>query len=284
MSWEKEKWLPIELMLCRLVKKPNEGSQLFENNAFCNGFHKSHDPLTILDTMLSLQGISNPATQPAQAVRYTTLTWIVWQLYSTGHTEYIVEYLKKAFRLSVYYPTMKFTVLDCALKCSSHCREDGREIFEVRALWSCFKEAAQLDDPHWTDTENALNWWLDVWCNYLQHDHTNPAESLSAHRGLTTQEIVNRACPVTFICTNTTVEMVARFWQDAIETGLINPSEKYQVTALYLSVCKEAAFGRHWRKTSSSFWKAVQTGIHPLAWKTVIRFVFNFKYPFTGVK
>lgn len=266
--------LRLALMGCKAVwlRKPTVCYRLHGGNTIKDGIQQANDLQTVLDKFYNLPNVPYGILKKERATRYYTLMWIVWHLYQTGCRDHITAYLKKSLKLSVYFPTKKLVVLDWAEQLSQHCIRDGCEIGEMCAFWPYFKDAVQLDNDLWRETENALNWWLDVWWHYLCHDRLQSIKGISTCKGLIACEITKRAAAVMFVCTNTTVDMVSLFWRDAMEKGIVVFPERHEVTVLYLSVFSEAVFGLRWRKALRSFCHAVQSGLYPRAWQIWFRF------------
>ncbi len=281
--------LRLALIGCKAVwlRKSTVCYRLHGENTIKDGLQQAEDLQTVLDNFYNLPDVPYRIRKKERAIRYHTLIWIVWQLYQTDSSDYISEYLRETLKLSVYFPTMKFAVLDLAEKLAQNYLRNGKKISEMRIFWPFFKEAVQLDEAHWIQIENTLNWLLDVWQHYLHHDRLLSVIGLSSYKELTTREIVKRASPVIFVCSNTTVNMVSHFWQDAMDKGLVSLTERHEITSLYLSVFAEAFFGLHWRKVLIGLCYAVRYGIHPRAWRIWFRFfkttLSNIKKPLSGI-
>lgn len=241
-------------------------------NTVRNSRQQAKDLKTVLDNLFARRNLPEQARRIERKVRYYTLIWIAWQLYLSGGTEHISEYLGESLTLSVYYPTKEFVVVDWIQNIAQHCFKEGKDIRELRAFWPYFRDAAQIDDLSWHPSEDVLNWWLDIWWFCLHHDRIGFFKNLKTYTGLPTREIVKRTCPVIFVSTNTTIGTVKKFWKDIVKEGFVASSEYHEVTALYLSLFAEAAFGLHWHKALGGLWNAVRSGFQPRSWWIWLRF------------
>ncbi len=244
------------------LRKPTVCYRRHGDNTVQNSRQQAKDLKTVLDNFFARPNLPQQARRIERKVRYYTLIWIAWQLYLSGSTEHIPENLKESLPLSVYYPTKEFVVVDWIQNIAQHCTKEGKDLRELRAFWPYFQGAAQIDDHSWPPAEDVLNWWLDIWWYCLHNDCVGFYKGLWTYTGLTTREIVKRTCPVIFVSTNTTVGTVKKFWKDMAKEGFIASSEYHEVTALYLSLFAEAAFGLHWQKALNGLWNAIRSGFH----------------------
>lgn len=145
--------------------------RIHSNNTMRNGLEQGKSIILVLDDFFARKDLPRRISRLEKKVRYYTLIWIIWQLYRTGYSNHISEYLKSSLKLSTYYPVMKFITLDWAEKLARHCIRDGCDIGVLRFFLPHFKEATQLDIGRWMETEDLLNWWLDVWQFYFYNHH-----------------------------------------------------------------------------------------------------------------
>jgi len=261
------------------LRRPTVAYRVHGGNTIRNGLQQAKDLQFVLDKFFSHPDVPKHIQRSERLVRYSTLMWVVWQLYRTNFTHYITEYLQQSRQWTLYHQNVTFVALDWAEKLALHSRSDDCKVEDIRLFWPYFKEAVHVDDLHWKETENALNWWLNVWRHYLNDDRQRAVEGLLHYQNLPVREIIKRSKSVIFVCYQSTVDMVSRFWRDARDNGLIPSSESYQVSALYQGVFEEAVYGSRWRKAAKAFLYTLRTGFHPKAsgiWFCFFRFAFGF--------
>jgi len=267
--------LRLALAGCQAVwlRKPTVCYRLHGSNTTQNGLQQVKDLDLVINHFFAHPKVPAKIRPLEGKVRYYTLIWSVWKLYLTGYKTHITPYLRYSLKWSKYYPTIKFIALEWAVKISEYCAGDGHNLEEIHQFLPYFKDAAHLDNDLWLETENAINWWSDVWRHVLNQDRFQSTLGLSGYQNLTIDEIIHRATPVIFVCTDTTVGHVSQFWKDAKEKGLIPNREQYKVIILYLSLFSEAVFGSRWRKAITGLLYAGRAGFHPGAWGIWFRFM-----------
>jgi glycosyltransferase involved in cell wall biosynthesis len=98
--------------------------------------------------------------QMENEIRYYTLMWGAWKLYSTGHPTETTPYLRQSLTYIRKQPSLR-TVQQwlgyLIIQCRNHENCDLQRLID---LWPCFKAAIQVDEAYWGQIERALNWLL----------------------------------------------------------------------------------------------------------------------------
>jgi hypothetical protein len=261
--------------------KPTVCYRQHGGNTVKHGLRQAEDLTRVLDKAFGRPNLPRRIRRMENKVRYYSLMWIVWHLYCTGYASETTLYLRRSLAYS-NLPAM-FALQNWLSKLARWCIEEDMEVDRLQVFWPCFKAALQVDDLHWQEIEQSLNWWLDVWWYYLIRQHERATQGLRRYRDLTVRQLVGLAqFSIVVSPIPTTNEEITQFWEDAGTNGMLSPSNQHEVAALYLAVFGRSVLMKHWLAALKAFGKALRHGFRPRATGVWYRFVRSALVYFLG--
>lgn len=254
--------LRLSLLGCEAVwiHRPTVCYRIHGRNTVRDSLGQAQCLTRVLDDFFAEPSVPAPIRQMEERIRFYSNIWLVWQLFSAGRMEPLAEYLRLAMARSFYQPSPVYVALHCLDGLALNCLRENHPLKELQSLWPYFREAARLDEETWNGLAGVLDWWLDVWWHYLHRNRYQAVSGLAASRGITAKELVRRTCPIIFVSYDTTPAMIAQFWRDAKEAGLVDEKDDFRLASLYLSMAAEAACGHRWLKTWAGLKRAIRHG------------------------
>ncbi len=220
-------------------------------NTVANGRAQAENLCRALDNFFGRPDLPAAARRLENQVRYYTLMWLVWQLFRTGYQAEIPGYLRRSLVHTDFPPQM--AVSHWLGQLTRFAVQDGAAAAELRRLWPCFQEAAELDDGRWAEIVPGLDWWLDVWRPYLDGRITEAEANLAGYAHLSPRQLVQMAQSGVLASPQLAdTAVIGQFWAAAQRLGLASGADAAEVTPLYLTTMAHALFQHRWRLAAAA--------------------------------
>lgn len=231
-------------------------------------------------------------------MRYFSLRWVVWHIFSTGFPDAVIEPLKDAAEHSPYDDFD--TVFDWVFYLAEHLVSAKRPLSDLNALkphinsvisipaaqWQMIERFLRLifvegdttqkiESPHYTwgfwktavyeaeqrgvSAEQLYLFLQTVWLPYFSKEqHPLPATSPPFDDGGFAS--VGRLCIVQRDYPYP-LEMITQFWQDAVAVGWVSKSYRRGLVSWQLTLFGQLALRRRWREAFTAVFKAAQNSL-----------------------
>jgi hypothetical protein len=125
-----------------------------------------------------------------------------------------------------------------------------------------------------------VEWWLKVWRAFLPQEACGYGHEMTAFLGKTGGEVTNLAKgSIVYAPHQLEAWQIREFWKQALESGLIRPSDKHRVVSLYLTYFGQALLGKQWVRAGQGMWQAVRLSFQPKALSAWMEFIqFGLRY------
>jgi len=225
-------------------------------NATLNSLAQAEGLMTVLDKFYASEGLSPSLRFSEVRIRRSTLMWIVWQLFITGHQHEILSYLQDSVPYMFYPPDDPYLALDWLNRLSVHAHRRKEAPDHLRALWPVFKQLLSLSSEEWLATEQMLDWWLDVWWQYMVEDYEIAVTRLNDYRDLPLEQILSVSRAVAFTPFPIRWESLDMLWSDLERLNMISSSDRSSSVDLYLKITVASLYRRKWRTTLGALKRA----------------------------
>lgn len=242
-----------------------------ESNLTRNAVEQADSLETVLDKFFAQPDIPERILRLENSVRFHTLVWSAWRMYSMGQTDHIVDCLRRSLEYTPY--TLEQTVVTWAQQFAKEQSFVGQE--SEYDLWVPYLQAATPDTLPLARLENMFRWWMNVWRHYVEDDERR-IDGLSTYRELGTRKLIVLAqSSLLMTPVERMVKIAALFWKDIQTMGLVSPSQAYEVTKLYLTIFGQASLAHRWSVARHALGRAVRYSAHPRAFGAWFRFVHS---------
>jgi glycosyltransferase involved in cell wall biosynthesis len=203
---------------------------------------------------------------------YYKLLWAVTRLLNFADQAEIIPFLRQALDYSPY-PRLQ-TMFDWATHLQGH--------LPARQLVELLKLASTIEQDYPGEADKLLNWWLEVWtAYYLLHSHQERRPvNFEPYRAWAMQEIIDltritlATIPGLFYGHGLpAADVVAQFWQDAVEQQLIPQRDQQAVVSLYHLLFWLALRRRRWSEAGRALHRAAQAGLSRSTFKLWLTFI-----------
>lgn len=123
------------------------------------------------------------------------------------------------------------------------------------------------EDGHIRSAVAWVVWWLKVWRCFLPHAACGSGHELAAFQDKPVAEIVHLAKgAIVYAPHKIDAWQILTFWQQAQQSGLVPPAEKYQAASLFLTFFGQSLLGKQWGRALRGLGLAVRFSWH---WRAV---------------
>lgn len=227
----------------------------------------------VLDKFFARPEVPERIRRLEKNARYYGLIWAARRLYSMGQTEQIAELLRRSLSYSPY--SFEQTIAEWMTEFTEEQALEG-DPSEVGDWIPYLQSAVSPDRLPWARSQKLFRWWLEIWRFYVDDDDEECIGRLAAYRKLGPNDLIALTrSSLMMTPVHKMVNVVTRFWEDARVLGMVQGSQQYEVTALYLTAFGQAFMAGEWTMARRALFRAVRSSAHPRAVRSWLRFIHS---------